>query len=160
MKTLLIITIRTLFSVAIIVSLFACEKNDDLNLTDVSGTYIGTLTGDFRSTQPATTVVSNVGDYIEVHCFAENFDATITLSIYENENQMMVCLTGDDFENMYGHMLDEDHMSHNGSNWMQHLDNEHQQGDEHFGFFDMQPLTFEFIFKMDNGNFLFQGTKN
>jgi hypothetical protein len=160
MKTLLIGNIRILFSVAIIVSLFACEKNDDLNLGDVSGTYIGTLTGDFRSIQPATTVVSNIGDHIEIHCFAENFDTTITLDIYNNADRMMVCLTGEEFENMYGHMLGEGNMNHHGSDWMQHLNDEHQEGDEHFGFFDMQLLTFEFTFQMDNGNFHFQGTRN
>jgi len=76
----------------------------------------------------------------------------------------MVCYTGADFEDMYGHMLGEGHMGDNmqGNNieWMQHLNNDHQQGDEHFGSFNMQDHSFNFLFKTYNGDFQFQGTKN
>ena len=160
MKTHLIKFFKPICIVILLALMVACEKNGEANNIDVSGTYIGTLTGDFRSIQPATTVVSNIGDHIEVHCFADNFDVTITLDIYDNENRMMVCFTGDDFEEMYGHMLDEDHMNHNGSNWMQHLNNEHQEGDEHFGYFDIEQHMFDFIFRMSEGDYHFQGIKN
>jgi len=71
----------------------------------------------------------------------------------------MVCLTGDDFENMYGNMMGGGNMNNHGNGWMQHLNNNHQEGDEHYGYFNMQH-QFEFTFKMSNGDFHFLGTKD
>ena len=51
-------------------------------------------------------------------------------------------------------------MQHNSSEWMQHLNNEHQEGDEHFGSFDMQHHSFNYTFRMSNGDFHFEGTRN
>ena len=50
-------------------------------------------------------------------------------------------------------------MQNMSSEWMQHLNNEHQDDDEHFGGFNMQNHSFEYTFKMENGEFHFQGTK-
>ncbi len=168
MNTYFIKHLKVFFSVAIVVLLVACEKNEDLNTSDVSGTYVGTLTTNSTSRLnssaaiiPATVVVKNIGNKIEVHCFAEDFDATIMLDMYANEDQVMVCLTGDDFENMYGHKLGQGMMGNNmqGTAWMQHLNNEHQEGDEHFGGFNIHDHTFNFTFRMSNGDFYFQGLK-
>ena len=150
---------KRLISIALVILLFACEKNDDLNSRDVSGTYVGTITGDFKSSESATTTVINIGDQIEIHCYSENFNTTIRLDVYDSEGNVMVCLTGEDFEDMYGHMMGEGNMPHNGTEWMQHLNNDHQEDDEHFGFFNMQH-QFDFTFQMSDGDFHFQGTKN
>jgi hypothetical protein len=72
----------------------------------------------------------------------------------------MVCLTGDDFEQHYGHMLGHGHMGggmmsdlRNGeTHWMHHLSDEHASGDEHFGGFDMQEGSFTYSFIMMDGS--------
>ena len=171
MKTHLIKIWKSLFLITIVIFLFSCEKSDDINNNDITGTYAGTLTSSLtnrssnsESIKPATVVVSSIGNQIQVHCFAENFDTTVMLDIYDHNDNVMVCLTGEEFENMYGHMLGQDnmnsHMQNNGTNWMQHLNNEHQDDDEHFGNFDMQHHTFNYTFRMNNGDFHFEGLKN
>jgi hypothetical protein len=115
-------------------------------------------------TKDATVVVNRVGNQIQVNCYAEDFDTTIMLGTYNHNDEVMVCLTGEEFENMYGHMLGQGHMNgnmqNNGTEWMQHLSNEHQEGDEHFGGFDMQHHSFNYTFRMSNGDYHFQGTRN
>lgn len=172
MKKHLLGNLKTILSISFVLLLFSCEKSDDLNLNEITGTYIGTLTTDISSKssstskiiQTATAVVSDVGGQIEVHCYDEDFDVTIILDFYHHSDRIMVCQTGDDFENMYGHSLGHGDMNgnmhNNSTEWMQHLDNEHQNGDEHFGGFDMQDHSFNYTFKMNNGDFHFQGTKN
>lgn len=171
MKAHLLKNTITILSVAVL--LFSCNTKDSIVTSDVSGTYDGTLsiantTSRVNSSEvviPATATVKNIGNQIEVHCFAENFDTTIMLDFYENGEEFMVCFTGQDFENMYGHMLGEGNMMGgnmhgNNSQWMQHLNNEHPEGDEHFGGFNMHDNTFNFTFKMNDGDFHFQGIKN
>ncbi|RXP54796.1 hypothetical protein EC396_08765 [Lutibacter sp. HS1-25] len=159
---MLVITVALFFT--------ACNNNDDLVTSDVAGVYEGTLTTDVagksissKSNNTATAVVTMVGNQIEVHCFNDNFDTTIMLNLYEDGDMINTCLTGTEFENMYGHMMGQSNMNGNmqnmGSQWMQHLDNEHQDTDEHFGGFNMKNHTFDYTFKMENGNFHFQGTK-
>lgn len=171
MKTKFIKIWNTLFSITAVLILFSCEKSDDLNNTDVMGTYVGTLTSSLtnrssntESILPATLVVSSFGDQIQVHCIAENFDTTVILDIYNHNDNVMVCLTGEEFQNMYGHMLGQGNMNgnmqNNGSGWTQHLNNEHQEGDEHFGSFEMQHHSFDYTFRMNDGDFHFQGAKN
>lgn len=171
MKTQIIKNLKVIFTLTLVLILFACEKNDVLNDDQITGSYIGTISTDVSgkssisaTSKPATADISMFGNQIEVHCYGEEFDIRIILDVYHNGDDIMVCLTGDDFENMYGHMYGQDNMmhgniQHNGSEWMQHLNNEHQEGDEHFGSFDMQHHTFNYTFQMSNGDFHFQGTK-
>jgi hypothetical protein len=170
MKAHLLKNAITILSVAVL--LFSCDSKEDIATTDVSGTYVGTLTaitttgrGNTEAEIPATTTVQNVGNQIEIHCVGENFDETLLLDLYENGEQMEVCFTGEAFEEMYGHMLGGGNMmggnmQGNNNQWMQHLNNDHEVGDEHFGGFNMHDNTFNFTFKMDNGDFHFQGIKN
>jgi len=171
MKTQLINIWKYFISITIVILLFSCEKSDDLNSYDVTGTYTGILTLDLsskssnaESIKPATVVVSSFGNQIQVHCFADDFDATAILDIYNHNDNIMVCLTGEEFENMYGHMLGQDHMNSNMQNndtdWMQHLNKEHQDGDEHFGSFDMQHQSFNYTFRINNRDFHFEGIRN
>ncbi len=160
-----------LLAFAITLILFSCEKSDDLDQNDVNGTYLGTITSDVSNklskadvSTPATVVVSTIGNQIEVHCFSDNFDTTIMFDIYMNGDDINVCLIGDDFENMYGHMRGHGNMMdgtmHNSSTeWMQHLNNDHQDGDEHFGGFDMKHHTFNYVFNINGQNYNFQGIK-
>lgn len=171
MKTQIIKNLKVIFTLTLVLVFFACEKNDVLNDDQVTGSYIGTISTDISgkssistTSKSATADISMLGNQIEVHCYGEEFDTRIILDVYHNGDDIMVCLTGDDFENMYGHMYGQGNMmhgnmQHNGSEWMQHLNNEHQEGDEHFGSFDMQHHTFNYTFQMSNGDFHFQGTK-
>ncbi|REE80299.1 hypothetical protein BX611_1941 [Lutibacter oceani] len=164
------IGIASILVIAIGLLFTACDKNDDVAYNDVVGVYKGTLTTNIAGKSSsskvnniATAEVTMVGDQIEVHCFNDDFDTTIMLNLFEDGNMMNTCLTGSDFENMYGHMMGQGNMNGNmsnmGSQWMQHLNNEHQDGDEHFGGFNMQNHSFEYTFKMENGEFHFQGQK-
>ena len=67
-----------------------------------------------------TAEVKMMGDnQIEVHCFGEVLDTTFMLDYYEHNDSVMVCLTGSDFSNMYGHGLGEGHMSGGMMNMIQ-----------------------------------------
>jgi len=162
---------KFLISITVIIFLFSCEKSDDLNFNDITGTYTGTLiSGISRKSsnaeliKPATVVVTSFGNQIQVHCFAEDFDTSVILDIYDHNDNVMVCLTEEEFENMYGHMLGQGNMNgnmqNNGTDWMQHLNNEHLIGDEHFGGFNMQHHAFNYTFRKNNGDFHFKGLKN
>jgi len=165
--------IKNLTSVLAIIGSFlfiACNGNDDVDYNDVVGIYKGTLTNNLgnKSESPtvfsdATVVVEMIGDLIEVNCFNDNFNTTIMLDVFEDGNNVMTCLTGDTFESMYGHMLGQGNMSgnmnSNGSEWMQHLNNEHEKGDEHFGSFNTTNHSFEYKFILEDGEYYFQGTK-
>jgi len=154
-------------SILVIGFLFtACDNKEDVTSNDIVGEYVGTLTSDVadksiisKSENPATVIVTMVGDKIEAHCFGGNFDTTIILDIYNNGDEINVCFTGEEFEKIYGHMQGQNHMNGNGSQWMQHLNNEHQEGDEHFGGFNMIKHSFDYTFKMENGEFHFYGIK-
>ena len=172
MKNLKRRNLKTILFVSLVLTLIACEKSDDLNLSDITGTYTGTLTTDvsgksssLKTANTATAIVSMFGDKIEVHCVSENFNETIMLEIYNHNDSIKVCLTGSDFETMYGHALGH-HGNMNGNmgnmstDWMQHMNDEHEQGDEHFGGFNMENNSFGYTFRMHNGEFYFQGLKN
>ena len=98
----------------------SCEKTEDLKANDIEGVYEGTFSVssslkatslDASENHHGTAEVSLMGDnQIEVHCFGEEIDTTFMLDYYEHNDSIMVCLTGDDFEHMYGHMLGEGHM--------------------------------------------------
>ena len=173
MKTQFIKSIKSIFTIIIVIMLFACEKNGELNNDGITGVYFGSLTttndssklSNSNSSIPATVDVLMNGDQIEVHCFAEGFDIAITLDYYPNGNDVGVCLTGDDFENVYGHALGHgglmhENMHQNSTQWMHHLNDEHELEDEHFGYFDLQQQSFKCTFQLSNGDFYFQGTKN
>lgn len=171
MKTQSVKNWKYFLTIIIVILFVSCQKSDDIGYNDVTGTYVGTLTSNLANksseiavTKDATVVVNRVGNQIQVNCYAEDFDTTIMLGTYNHNDEVMVCLTGEEFENMYGHMLGQGHMNgnmqNNGTEWMQHLNNEHQEGDEHFGGFDMQHHSFNYTFRMSNGDYHFQGTRN
>jgi len=145
----------------------SCETTTVQQKNTIDGKYIGyfSTSSSLKSAQadsqvggPDTAVVTLMGDQqIEVHCYGETLDTTFILDYYENNDSVMVCLTGDDFTTMYGHMLGEGHMSggmmgdiNQGENqWMHHLEDEHHSGDEHFGGFDMNEQSFTYSLRME-----------
>lgn len=148
----------------------ACDNDDDANIDSLEGTYVGTITieNNLKSTFEATAEVTKISnEQIQVHCFGSEFDTTFMLNYFEHNDSIMVCLTGDDFEHMYGHRYGQGHMSggmmgdiRNGeTKWMHHMSDEHKEGDEHFGGFDMMNHSFDYAFKLTNHDYHFQGIK-
>ncbi len=159
----------------------ACEKSDNDSRDSIEGIYAGTLdtenksgsvsnsSGDENDATAEVAVTSD--DQIEVHWYSQHMDTTIMFNHYNHNDSVLVCFTGEDFENMYGHMPGEGHMSgghmsdmHDGeTEWMHHMADEHDEGDEHFGGFDMQHHTFSYHFEMMDGDtpytLTFQGEK-
>jgi len=96
---------------------------------------------------------------IGVHLYNQALDTVFRLNYYHHRNSALVCLTGDDFENMYGHMLGQGHsgggmmghMQNNETERMHHLNDEHKEDDEHFGGFDTHNHTFGYRFSITQG---------
>jgi len=157
------------FAAAALVLFTACEKEEsveEIQEKSVDGVYTGTLTeegtinatGITESMAEATAEVTIVGENeIQVNCYTSDFDTTFMLNYYEHNDSAYVCFTGDRFEEMYGHMLGNGHMmggmmgdiENDETEWMHHMNDEHEEGDEHFGGFNMDNHTFLYTFQMN-----------
>lgn len=159
----------------------ACEESELPSDVAIEGTYVGTVTNidDIlndrtyaKLEETAIAEITKIGnEMIQVHLYNVEMDTTFMLNYYEDMDNVNVCLTGNEFENMYGHMLGlghtnggmMNHMQNGETEWMHHLNDEHQEGDEHFGGFDMQNHTFRYRFNLlDEGiskEFQFEGQK-
>jgi len=158
----------------------ACSTREDTTVKTIEGTYFGSFTTEASKNLPVTlagnttanAIVKSKGDgQIEVHCYGDELDTTLLLDYYENNDSIMVCLTGNQYENSYTHMPGQGHMSggmmgnrvKGETQWMHHLREEHQPGDEHFGGFDTKNNTLGLTFKMIKGELpyylKFQGVK-
>lgn len=161
-------------SFAIIVFM-ACEKEVVTDDFTIEGTYSGTLS--FSETLKSSPVSNNQGtaivtmnndEEIFVHCFGGELDTTFMLNYYEHNDSILVCLTGEAFEHMYGHGLGQGHMmggmmGHSTSgetSWQHHLNDEHNRDDEHFGGFHMGNHSFNYSIETPMGYYHFYGTKN
>jgi hypothetical protein len=159
-----------LLLLSVLIGMSSCEETNDQVIGDIEGTYEGSFSKstslksnpiDGRDEHDGIAEVSMMGEnQIQVHCFGNEIDTTFILDYYEHNNSVMVCLTGDDFKSTYGHMLGEVHMSGGmmgqmmgdivagETEWMHHMSDEHDEGDEHFGGFDMHDGTFSYSFHM------------
>ncbi|MCF6341244.1 MAG: hypothetical protein L3J31_00370 [Bacteroidales bacterium] len=168
-----VIKISMIAVIAVVVTLASCNKADDTNpnlTTGLTGTYDGTLiTNNLKGTSPAKADITAVNDYtVEIHCYGEDIDTTIMLELYEDGDMMRVCFTDEDFYGEYGHNKSNDHhmMGDNGNwtNWGQHMSQDHGEGDEHYGYFNMADGQFNYTFNIEvsGGNTYtqeFSGTK-
>lgn len=179
MKTKQSIVKTSMLAVISFLVFTACEKQEATSVESIEGTYVGTftredglkhLTQSEQNTKATAVVRQTEEDVIEVRFQSHMLDTSLMLNHYDHHDSVKVCLTGNDFENMYGHMLGEGHMSggmmghmHDGeTEWMHHMNDEHQDGDEHFGGFDMNRHTFGFQFRMNDEvpyHLNFQGNK-
>ncbi len=144
----------------------SCEKTNDQVIGYIEGTYVGSFSTssslksaslDGSGEDDGIAEVTMMDDnQIQVHCYGSEIDTTFELYYFEHNDSVMVCLTGYDFESTYGHMYGEGHMSggmmgdiNNGeTEWMHHMNDEHQEGDEHFGGFNLHDETFTYSFRM------------
>ena len=121
-----------------------------------------------KSSVGAAVVTLNNENEIFVHCFGESLDTTFMLNYFKHEDSVLVCLTGEAFQHMYGHQYGQGHMM-NGmmgdstsgqSSWQHHLNDEHNENDQHFGGFHMGNHTFDYSIETQHGYYHFNGTKN
>ena len=170
MKTIKNITI--LISALFVLTMVSCSDEDPSNtrnyLDDITGTYIGEFSSANKLTNDAGTadVTLTNNDQLEIHCYGELMDTTIIMDAFQNGDSVMVCNTGQDFYNEYGHMGNGYHMMDmrmNQSEWMHHLESDHANSDEHYGGFNMQNHSFSYSYKMMDGDTVymieFNGTK-
>jgi hypothetical protein len=178
MKTRMKLMVATML---VTLALAACDKTEEIPDSSIEGRYVGTLTseglentsGVMSVSISATTEIIKTGDtQIEVHCYGDVLDTTFMLSYYDDRDSVLVCLTGEAFEEMYGHMPGSGHMmggmmgdiKEGETEWQHHMDDEHQPGDEHFGGFDTERMTFRYQFQMNDGDSSymldFQGSKS
>lgn len=164
------IVFRYLIIVSIGMFIISCNKDDVVSSTHVIGAYNGTLTTNLGSgsntqdnSKSATSIVTTIGKKIEVYCYNDDFSATVLLNIYENGDYMMTCLSGDEFESMYGHSLSQENMvgyiQNSNLQWTQHLNLEHIETDKHYGSFDMLNNSFSYTFFIDGIEYYFEGEK-
>ena len=174
------LSLFTLFAAMITLIFSGCEDSELLPVKDIEGIYVGTIsdsdalkkTGYLKTENEAYAEVSKIGNgKIQVHIYDISNDVKVMLDYYEHTDSLYVCYTGDDFQNMYGHMLGQGHMQGgmmgdrqtHESSWEHHLYDEHKEGDEHFGGFNMLNHTFTYRFtRMEDGlthNLIFQGEK-
>lgn len=145
------------------------ENKNEINLASkVTGNYIGTISSFENPTEKAnaTIDISRV-DGITVHLdlMSEMMDTAFMLNLYENGDSIMVCLNGEEFNEMYGHHLDEDHHmmeNENHISWDHHMNEQHEPGDEHFGGFDQKHHSFHYRIVSENPEdayYQFEGQK-
>ncbi len=160
MKTIIII------SVIFAVFFLSCKKKDEsannVNFNEITGTYKGQITQKNAQTYSATADVTKANDEaVYIHCYGNDLDTSFMLNVYENGDEAMVCYSGQDFENEYGHPAGN-HMMHSsgGTAWQHHMDDEHDVSDNHYGSFDMSNHSFSYTFNMDNAeSFEFYGNR-
>jgi len=150
-----------------------CSESNDLELGELSGTYVGTIDGinlakssGAKSQGPFTAEVRTRGNQLEVNCIGPQFNAQFMLEYYEHNGDFMVCLVGEDYKNLYGSehgRMNGNHMNGmqtNGTPWMNHLNNEHQSSENHSnGEFDLNHHTFVCTFLWNDQTVTFNGTK-
>jgi hypothetical protein len=143
----------------------SCKKDEAFPsavdyIDQITGTYTGTLekASGLKATDPGTADVSYIeGSTVEIHCYGDAFDTTFRMDIYADNDNIMLCATGDNFESTYGHMQGDYHMDHHGENqteWGHHMEDSHNAGDQHFGGFDMTNHSMNYTFKIENGNLI------
>ncbi len=165
LKSLLIVAILGIIVVATSCSKTSPPKKDVLS--QIVGTYKGTLTNSNGLKDGSTADVSAVNDsVVQIHCYdLDGFDTTFVMEFYGNGDSVMLCNTGEDFFNRYGReMTGQHHMwddmsggmgsmgNMSNDDWQQHMRNQHQSGDEHFGSFDMDNGMFNYLFEMKDNS--------
>lgn len=175
-----------LFALLIVSCNKETQMNNDLSyIEQIVGNYTGTfLSEGLKSTIEAhADIQMNSDSSIWVHCYGGDIDTTFMFDLFNQGDSLYVCLTGEDFFNEYGHMrnamgnmmngfgsmMGGNMMGGNGysgsdlTGWMHHLEVDHENGDMHFGGFDLNNHTFGYSFEdMGNNNMImrFEGTKD
>ncbi len=178
-------TIKRIYLMSFIVAaifVVSCKKTYDIqenNNQSLASSVTGSYTGELKNSQtnqtvPASLTVSVQNDsMVAMHCVADQFDTTITMLLYQNYDSLMVCYTGQDFYDQYGHNLNNNNFCNSkaagwddgwcmGNNcwggedqwnaWTNHLNTQHDSNDRHFGGFDVQGNACKYDFESSAGN--------
>jgi uncharacterized lipoprotein NlpE involved in copper resistance len=163
------------FAAVLLLSFIGCNNNDEIELKSIEGTYIGSLKSDNLSKSSSVSTTNEFtgdirikGNQLEFHCFGEDIDITMMLDYFEDNGNFMVCLTGNDYANLYGHKHGEgmmsaggmNHMNSGNTDWTKHLNSSHDPNEHHFNSgFDMNNRTFNCTFQWMGETFTFAGVK-
>ncbi|PCI31373.1 MAG: hypothetical protein COB60_11950 [Flavobacteriaceae bacterium] len=172
MKT---IHIKILWLVLLVLLSFvplACNGEKDNEISYIEGVYKGTITsntaGKNTTTNTRETTTADVrkhGNQIEVTFIDGDFNHTILLDIFADGDFIRPCLTGSEFETVYKHMSSGYNFTNGmmqnmmGTDWFIHLNVDHEDNDQHFGFFDTIEDHFEYTFRIGTMEYHFKGTK-
>lgn len=160
----------------LVLSFVSCnQESQDLGKT-IEGRYTGKFNSGLSLKSGLANQVDSDGiavvtmvdtDLIRMHCFGSQFDSTLMLNLYEDDDSIMVCLTDSDFVHTYGHLMGQGQgMMGNGNGmmgggnrmtdtttaWGKHLYYHHGDGDLHFGGFNMMGHTVDIAYKMMDGD--------
>ncbi len=172
----------------------ACSKNNTTPTGSLAGSVQGTYSGqlkDSRTNQTGTatlTVTAQNDSVVTMQCTGSQFDTTLTVMLYQDYDTIMPCLTGQDFYNQYGRYLNSRNFCTSKSNnwnsgnwgsnnntwwgngkdqwnaWTNHMNTQHQPGDQHFGMFNPGVDSCTYTFQVSTGDSLyyqtFSGVKN
>jgi len=185
--------LRNLSFIALVifsVLIASCRKTEtNPGNTILSSLINGTYSGELKNSQTnqsiqSTLMVTILNDsMISMHCIASNFDTTMNMMLYQNEDSIMMCFTGQDFYNEYGHNLDNHNFcnskpsgmhsgwedEHNNwwgdqnnmwNAWNNHMNTQHNHGDQHYGGFNFKNHTCNYSFKVKTANLTYYETFN
>jgi len=148
--------------IIILVFMLSCqneESNPVMSFTEsIVGTYKGTITksGSGNVFEAMADVIKSDNNIVEIHCYSDLLDSAFVMEVFENGDSLALCNIGDDFTNQYGHSrMNEHHMMGNSGekeNWKHHMDEEHDQDDDHFGGFNMNDHSFFYEFEMEDNH--------
>lgn len=150
-----------------------CNESDDMELDQLSGTYVGTINGinlaKISDTEPQGSFTAEVRigkNQLEVSCFGPEFNAEFMLEYFEHVDSYMVCLVGEDYKNFYGSSHGNSNGNHmnrmqiNGTPWINHLHHSHQSNQNlSNGRFDLNHRTFVCTFLWNGQRITFNGVK-
>jgi len=140
---------------------------------EVVGNYSGLIVNSSTDqSQSAVLVVNAINDsVVTLSCIANGIDTTIMVQLYENSQQINVCFLGQDFYNQYGYNLNNNDfctskpegwnndwcMNNNcwggqdqWNAWTNHQNSQHNQGDVHFGGFDLENISCNYGFQFSS----------
>ena len=169
------IKLRRLFLLIMILSISGCDKNEEIEPDSIDGTYNGSIrvegAANLDSKVSYNSIVGEIttmGNQLEFHCYGEDIDITMMLEYFEHYESIMVCLTGNDYSDLYGHLhgsgmisgMGINHMTSVNTDWERHLRSSHNQDDPHFlSGFNMKDRTFNCTFDWNGATVTFTGKK-
>ena len=163
--------LRIMLGILVVLIIRGCSEKDpspNTTVNELTGTYIGTISSSTLADELAHGEISlSDNDQIIFHCYSNSFDSTMVLDVFEHNDNINVCSTGEAFELEYGHAMGHGHIMHGnnitGTTWEHHLEEEHSQGDKHYGHYEKKDQMFYYTFHMSEDNtdyeLKFQGTK-
>jgi hypothetical protein len=162
MKNILTLTV---FVALLIMTITSCNKEENqsqFDINTITGTYSGTIgeIENYKTTQPATAIISLINEtQLEIHCYSDLFDTTFIMDWYPHGDSLMLCATGNQFSQEYGHEKGNHHSGHQGASdndWGHHMGEDHNPDDMHYGGFNMNSHRFGYIFRIsENSDFRF-----